>query len=116
MPEKFIEKMFGEQRCKYEFGQCILSRVKEPATKFEPRMQRVIFLGFAPNVTNGFWVMRSDNKVELTSNIADETVFDEAIQMPERKMYEQKLPGQPNEDDIYPQNLFDDIMGPAGAQ
>ena len=79
-------EMFGEPRCKYEFGQCILSRVKEPATKFDPRMQRVIFLGFAPNVTNGFWVMRSDNKVELTSNIADETVFDEAVELPQRKM------------------------------
>ena len=35
-------EMFGEPRCKYEFGQCILSRVKEPATKFSPIMQRVI--------------------------------------------------------------------------
>ena len=77
-------------------------------------MQRVIFLGFAPNVTNGFWVMRSDKKVELTSNIADETVFDEAVELPQRKMEEQMAPQPPREDDIYPQKLLDEIMGPEG--
>ena len=37
----------------------------------------MIFLGFAPGVTNGYFVMRPDHKVELISNIADETIFDE---------------------------------------
>ena len=68
-------EVFGEPRCKYEFGQVLLSRVKEPLTKFAPRLQKVIFLGFAPNVTNGYFVMRQDDKIELTSNIADEPVF-----------------------------------------
>ena len=54
----------------------MLSRIKEPFTKFAPILQRVIFLGFAPNVTNGYFVMRTDNKIELTSNIADEPAFD----------------------------------------
>ena len=44
---------------------------KEPLTKFAPRLQKVMFLGFAPNVTNGYFVMRSDDKLELASNIAD---------------------------------------------
>ena len=46
-------EVFGEPRCKYEFGQIVLSRVNEPLTKFAPRLQKVLFLGFAPNVTNG---------------------------------------------------------------
>ena len=46
--------VLGEPPCKFEFGQRILTRVKEPKTKFEPRLQAAIFLGFAPGVTNGF--------------------------------------------------------------
>ena len=70
-------EVFGEPAYKYEFGQSVLARVKEPLTKFSPRMQKVIFLGFAPNVTCGYFVMRPDNKVELTSDIADDTIFEE---------------------------------------
>ena len=70
-------EVFGEPTCKYEFGRRVLSRVKEPLTKFSSRLHRTIFLVFAPNVTNGYFVMRPDHKVELTSNIADDTVFDE---------------------------------------
>ena len=69
-------EVLGEPRCKYEFGQVVLSRVKEPLTKFAPRLRKVVFLGFAPNVTNGYFVMRLDEKIELTSNIADEPGFD----------------------------------------
>ena len=51
--------VFGEPPCKYEIGQCVLARVKEPLTKFSPKAQRVIFLGFAPDVTNGYFVIRT---------------------------------------------------------
>ena len=45
-------EMLGEPRCKFEFGQIILSRVVKPETKFHPRLHKVLFLGFVPNVTN----------------------------------------------------------------
>ena len=51
-------QMTAEQPCKYEFDQCVLSRVKEPENKLAEGLQKVIFLGFAPNVTNGYFVMR----------------------------------------------------------
>ena len=50
-------EILGEPRCKFEFGQIILSRVVQPLTKFHPRLHKVLFLGFAPNGTNGYWVM-----------------------------------------------------------
>ena len=56
-------EQMGEPRSKYEFGQTVLSKVKEPLTKFHPRLQKVTFLGFAPNVTNGYFVMRADGKL-----------------------------------------------------
>ena len=45
--------ILGLPRCKFEFGQCILSRVNKTDSKFDPKLHKVIFLGFAPNVTNG---------------------------------------------------------------
>ena len=66
--------------------------MKEPTTKFAPILQKVIFLGFAPNVTNGYFVMRADNKIELTSNIADEPAFDatgEQVEQPPRTIPEE---------------------------
>ena len=36
-------QMFGEQPCKFEFGQCVLSRVKEPESKFAERLQKTCF-------------------------------------------------------------------------
>ena len=81
--------VFGEPPCKYEFGQCVLGRIKEPLAKFSPRMQRVIFLGFAPDVTNGYFVMRPDCKIELTPNITDDTILDEppdVLEQPVGKM------------------------------
>ena len=69
--------MFGEPPCTFELGQRILVRVKEPLTKFAPRLQAAVFLGFAPGVTNGYFVMRPDGKVELTSNITEDTMLDD---------------------------------------
>ena len=43
----------------------------------EPRLQAAVFLGLAPNVTNGFYVMKSDGVIELTSNITEDTPLDE---------------------------------------
>ena len=78
-------EMVGEPKCKYEFGQVVLSKVKEPLTKFAPRLQKVTFLGFAPNVTNGYFVMRGDGKIELTSNITEETSFDEQRELQQQE-------------------------------
>ena len=33
-------QMTGEQPCKYEFGQCVLSRIKEPESKFAERLKK----------------------------------------------------------------------------
>ena len=71
-------EMLGEPRCKFEFGQIILSRVPQPLTKFHPRLHKVLFLGFAPNVTNGYWVMNKWDKIELTSNVTEDPEFDKA--------------------------------------
>ena len=43
----------------------------------EPRLQAAVFLGLAPNVTNGFYVMRSNGVIELTSNITEDTPLGE---------------------------------------
>ena len=46
-------------------------------SKFAPRFHVAIFLGYAPGVTNGYFVMRGDGVIELTSNITDDTALDE---------------------------------------
>ena len=60
--------MIGEQPCKYEFGQCVLSRFKGSESNFAEGLQKVVCLGFAPSVTNGCFVMRVlDSGIELTA-------------------------------------------------
>ena len=108
-------EVFGEPPCKYEFGQCVLARIKEPLTKFSPRMQRVIFLGFAPGVTNGYFVMRPDHKVELTSNIADDTIFDEqpeVLEQPVEKVQEQSQ----HHEEPYTDKELEAVMGFEGGE
>ena len=83
-------EVLGLEPCKYEFGQRILSKVKDPKTKFEPRMQAAVFLGYALGVTEGYFVMRGDGTIELTSNIADDTVLDE----PQPLLADDVVPGQ----------------------
>ena len=46
------------------------------SSKFDARLHKVIFLGFAPNVTNGDWVLNKNDKIELTSNITEDPDFD----------------------------------------
>ena len=87
MLEKCIEE-------RYEFVQRVLARVKEPITKFAPRLQAVIFLGFAPGVASGYFVMRPDGRVELSSTITEDTVFDE----PEPMLHENQMPGGTKEE------------------
>ena len=110
--------VLGLEPCKFEFGQRILTRVKEPKTKFEPRLQAAVFLGFAPGVTNGFYVMRGDGTIELTSNITEDTMLDE----PEPVLKDDVVPGQAsNEQEIDDvdktpeQRMMDAIMGFAGG-
>merc|ERR1711867_366475 len=74
--EVHIREVLGLPRCKFEFGQSILSRVNKPNTKFDPKLHKVIFLGFAPNVTNGYWVMNKKDRIELTSNVTEDPEFD----------------------------------------
>ena len=112
-------EVFGEPECKFEFGQRILARIKEPKTKLEPRLQAAIFLGFAPGVTNGYFIMRTDGSIELTSNITEDTVFDE----PEPVLSEEILPGRKvrfgdvmEDDEKTPEQRMEDaIMGFQGG-
>ena len=92
--EVHLRDVFGEERCKYEFGQVVLSKVNNPATKFEPRLKKVLFLGFAPNVTNGYYVMNQHDKIELTSNIADNPNFDAKEDLMELRHTERLVPPQ----------------------
>ena len=74
------------------------------------------FLGFAPNVTNGYFVMRADNRIELTSNIADEPVLDatsEPVEQPPRTSTEE--PPQLIHDYPYTDKELEAIMGPEGG-
>ena len=115
MGEVHRRDVFGEPPCKYEFGQCVLARIKEPLTKFSPRMQRVIFLGFAPDVTNGYFVMRPDHKIELTSNIADDTIFDEppdVLEQPVEKVQEQPQ----HQKEPYTDKELEAVMGFEGGE
>ena len=38
-------ELLGLPRCKFEFGQLILSRIPQPATKFHPKLHKVVFWG-----------------------------------------------------------------------
>ena len=96
-----------------------MARVKEPLTNFSPRMQRVIFLGFAPGVTCGYFVMRPDYKVELTSNIADETIFDEepeVLQPPTDKPQEQSKEQPQHHEEPYTDKELEAVMGFEGGE
>ena len=107
--------VFGEPPCKYEFGQCVLARIKEPLAKFTPRAQRVVFLGFAPNVTNGYFAIKQDYKVELTSNIEDDTTFDEPpVVLPQPV---EKLPEEPqHHEEPYTDKELEAVMGWEGGE
>ena len=85
-------EILGLPRCKFEFGQCILSRVNKPESKFDPKLHKVIFLGFAPSVTNGYWVMNTNDKIELTSNITEDPDFDKMEPLMEPTLKEHDRP------------------------
>ena len=93
----------------------MLARIKEPLTKFSSKAQRVVFLGFAPNVTNGYFVIKPDYKIELTSNIEDEPIFDEPpVVLPEAV---EKLPEQAqSHDEPYTDKELEAVMGWEGGE
>ena len=110
--------VLGLEPCKYEFGQRLLSKVKDPKTKLEPRMQAAAFLGFAPGVTEGYFVMRGDGTIELASNIIEDTALDE----PQPILADDVVPGQASkEQDVEPEKkslaelMMDAILGWEGG-
>ena len=103
------------KRCKFEFGPIIFSRVVQPLTKFAPRLHKVLFLGFAPNVTNGYFVMNKWDKIELTSNIADEPNFDAAVVLMEPTPKEPAQPPRALLDHPYEDKELEAVMGPEGG-
>ena len=113
--EVHLRDVFGGERCKYEFGQVVLAKVNNPETKFDPRLKKVLFLGFAPNVTNGYYVMNEQDKIELTSNITDNPNFDAR-----EDLMELSPTGQPDppQDPVYTESelrQLEAIMGPEGG-
>ena len=78
-------------------------------------MQRVIFLGFAPGITNGYFVMRPDHKIELTSNIADETIFDEQPEVLEQPVEKPQEQSQRHEEP-YTDKELEAVMGFEGGE
>ena len=60
---------FGEEECKFIFGQPCLSLVKEPLNAWDPRYNKVIFLGYAPNVTSGHYVLHENGQIEVSANV-----------------------------------------------
>ena len=93
----------------------MLAKVNNPVTKFDPRLKKVLFLGFAPNVTNGYYVMNQHDKIELTSNIADNPNFDAREDLMELRPTEQPDPPQ---DPVYTESelrQLEAIMGPEGG-
>ena len=118
--EVHINDVMKLPACRYEFGQRILARVANPNSKLDPRLQSVVFLGFAPNVTSGFYVMRSDGVIELTSNITEETTLDKEEELlkegvnPRQSGLEAK-PKKSWEEMTPEERMLEDIMGFAGG-
>merc|ERR1711989_89995 len=113
-------ELLGLPRCKYEFGQVVLSRVTKPETKFHSKLHKVIFLGFAPNVTNGYWVMNGWNKIELSPDVTDDPGFDKHEPITEPKPKEQTPVPQPElgsslHDHPYSEKEMEAVMGPEGG-
>ena len=108
-------EMLGEPRCQFEFGQIILSRVVKPETKFDPRLHKVLFLGFAPNVTNGFWVMNKYDKIELTSNVTEDPEFDKMDPLMEPTPKDPHPPLPDLHDHPYGDKELEAVMGPEGG-
>ena len=109
-------EMLGEPRCQFEFGQIILSRIPKPLTKFHSRLHKVLFWGFAPNVTNGYWVMNKWDKIELASNVTEDPEFDrmDPLMEPTPKEPEPPPPSALH-DHPYEDKEMEAVMGPEGG-
>ena len=73
--------------CEYEFASLVLVKVKEPKDVLEPRFRLALFLGYAPAVTHGYYVLHKDGRVELTSNLKEKPVMDNS-----EEFHREKLP------------------------
>ena len=69
-------QVYGEECCAYEFASLVLVKVKEPKDVLEPRFRLALFLGYAPAVTHGYYVLHKDGRVEMTSNLQEKPVMD----------------------------------------
>ena len=58
-----------EDQCSFEFATVLSANVKERKDAREPRFRPVLFLGYAPGVTNGYYVLHTDGRVGLTSDL-----------------------------------------------
>ena len=73
-------------------------------------------MGYAPSVTRGYLVMRQDDKIELTSNIADEPVFDASSElMEQRPGTSADQPPQLIHNHPYTDKELEAIVGPEGG-
>ena len=64
---------FDEKPCEHEFASVVLTAVKDPVNVWEERYKPALFLGFAPNVSHGYFVMNEEGKVDITSNVKAES-------------------------------------------
>ena len=117
--EVYVNHIRGLPPCEFEFGQRILARVVKPINKLAPILQPAVFLGYAPNVTHGYFIMRSDGIIELTSNITEDTKLDE----PEPVLQENQQPRLSARKQKGPQfirttddRMVDAIMGVEGGE
>ena len=71
-----LREFLEEPECKFEFGSIVLVWVKEPLDSWEPRYRKTVFLGYAPDVSSGYFVMHMDGKIEVTSNLKPLPTYD----------------------------------------
>ena len=88
--------------------------MNKPETKFDPRLHKVIFLGFAPNVTNGYWVMNKNDKIELTSNVTEDPDFDRMETLMEPTLKEHDRPQPALHDFPYTDKELEAVKDPEG--
>ena len=77
----------------------------------------MISFGFAPNVTNGYFVMRvADSGIELTAEVVDEIIFPERDVIPERPTIQESDKNKLEPGDPYTQKELDAVMGFEGGE
>ena len=51
---------YDDPECKHEFASVVFSALKDLTEAWQARYRKTLFMGFAPNVTHGYFVMHSD--------------------------------------------------------